>query len=393
MTNGGSTSSTPAAPTLPANTTVGASGFRFSLATDADNAELLAFSRTAEMPGALRIAFDRGPDYLESLCVEGRHHEVLLCREAATGVLVATGHRSLKPAFVDGAPLSLGYLGGLHVAPSVRSAQLLTDGYASLGALHELRPAALYLTTIMEANAPAQAVLRSRRLGLPAYHDLGRFCCMAIDGRSGFNAPATNGLSVRRATVADGAALVAFLHREGRTKQFFPEYRVEDFGRPDGLLAHLDWSDVLLAFRRDEIVGTLAAWDQRKLRRWRIAGYVPWLRALRFPLNLLTRLRGMPSLPPPNAPLDYFILSLVCVRDNDRTVFRVLLDAAVRDRSHRVSFFIAGLHERDPLLPELANHPHVPLYSLLYAVAWEDGERALSALDRLRIPYVETGSL
>ncbi len=393
MTNGGSTSSPSDSPTLPANTNGEANRFRFSLASAADNAELLAFSHTAEMPGALRIAFERGPDYLESLCVEGRHREVLLCREAATGMLVATGHRSIKSAFVDGEPLSLGYLGGLRVAPSVRSAQLLANGYASLRALHELHPAALYLTTIMEANAPAQAVLRSRRLGLPAYHDLGQFCCMAIDGRSDFNATATNGLSVRRATVTDGAALIAFLHREGPTKQFFPEYRVEDFGRPNGLLAHLDWSDVFLAFRGGEIVGTLAAWDQRKLRRWRIAGYAPWLRALRVPLNLLACLRGMPSLPPPSAPLDYFILSLVCLRDNDRAVFRVLLDTAVRDRSHRVSFFIAGLHERDPLLPELANHPHVPLYSRLYAVAWEDGERVLGALDHHRIPYLETGSL
>ena len=32
----------------------------------------------------------------------------------------------------------------------------------------------------MEDNVPARKVLLSQRLGLPAYHDLGRFCCMAL---------------------------------------------------------------------------------------------------------------------------------------------------------------------------------------------------------------------
>ena len=38
----------------------------------------------------------------------------------------------------------------------------------------------MYLTTIMEDNRPAKEVLLSGRFGLPAYHDLGGFCCMAV---------------------------------------------------------------------------------------------------------------------------------------------------------------------------------------------------------------------
>jgi len=368
-------------------------GFRFALAGPEDNTELQRFARAAEMPGTLRLCFERATDYLDALRVEGRHNEVLLCREGNGNRLVATGHRSIKPAFVNGENASVGWLGGLRVAVSARSARLLEQGYACLRALHEKRPAKLYLSTIMEDNAPAREVLLSRRFGLPAYHDFGRFCCMAISLRCRFPSGSSARLTFRRAHESDGAALVDFLNREGRSKQFFPEYSVQDFGHPGGLLAHLEWEDIVLAFRGRELVGVLAAWDQRDIRQWWIAGYAPWLRALRIPLNWVARLRQMPSLPSPGSPLDYFVLSLACIRDNDRDVFRSLLGEVIRTQQGRHSFFLAGFHERDPLLPDLMARPHVPLHSRLYVVAWEDGAQAVRALDRGRIPYLETGSL
>ena len=367
--------------------------FRFELATPQDNQELQRFSIEAAMPGAIRFSFDRAPDYLAALCVEGRQSEVLVCRENETGRLVATGHRSLKPAFVDGNPEMLGYLSGLRVDPAARSGQLLGRGYAFLRALHANRPAHLYLTTIMEDNRPAKEVLLSGRLGLPVYHDLGRFYSVAA-GLSGRSHGCSDGkVCVRPATAADGAAVVAFLNQEGRSKQFFPEYKAEDLGLRGGLLAQLEWKDVFLAFRAGELLGVLAAWDQRAFRRWRVTGYAPWLRILRGPLNLVAGLRGTPFLPKPDSTPDYFILSLVCIRENDRSVFNTLLEAILREKRSRYGFFLAGLHERDPLLPELLARPHVPLPSRLFAVAWEDGAEAVQRLDQRRVPYLELGGL
>ena len=79
----------------PTHAPVRTSRFRFELATPDDNAELLRFSRSAEMPGAIRFSFDRNPDYLGALCVEGRQPEALVCREAQNRRVVAIGHRSV----------------------------------------------------------------------------------------------------------------------------------------------------------------------------------------------------------------------------------------------------------------------------------------------------------
>jgi hypothetical protein len=364
--------------------------FRFEVATPADNAELLEFGAQAEMSGAIRLSFDRSPDYFAALRVEGRHTDVLVGRELKTGRLVATGHRSIKNAFVNGSAAAVAYLSGLRVGQTARSASFLSQGYARLNALRVEHPAPFHLTTIMEDNTPAKKVLLSKRLGLPAYHDLGRFCCMALSLRGNSQAPP--GLSIRRASVADATLVVGFLNREGRAKQFFPEYSVADFGSSNGLLPALEWKDVFLAFHGPTLAGIVAAWDQQRFRRWQVTGYAPWLSWSRHLLNLGANLRRKPPLPPLRTALNYFDLALVCIRDNNRNVFKALLDEVKRAYRGRYAFFLAGLHERDVLLPELMDRPHVPLTSRLYAVTWDHESETRQNLDD-RVPYLELGSL
>lgn len=367
--------------------------FRFEVATSADEPALRSFSRSVDMPGAVRFSFEREPDYFGALCVEGRQSEVLVCRETGTGHVRATGHRSIKPVFVNGQPMPVGYLSGLRLEEPVRNGRILGRGYQFLRERHADGRALFYLTTIMEGNRHAKAALLSGRCGLPQYHDFGRFCCMAISLNSRGAARVNADLRVRNAEASDASTIVAFLQSEGRSRQFFPEYQVADFGTAGSLLSHLKWDDVFLGFRGHELVGVVAAWDQRVIRCWRVTGYANWLRVLRQPFNLLARLRRMPRLPKPGSTPDYFILSLVCIRSSDRAAFAALLDEMVRQKRRQYAFFLAGLHERDPLLPELLARPHFPLPSRLYVAAWEDGEAAVQKLDRGLVPYLELGSL
>lgn len=374
-------------------TSVRNGSFRFEVASPADELALRTFSRSVDMPGAVRFSFEREPDYFGALCVEGRQSEVLVCRETKTGRVRATGHRSIKPVFVNGQPMPVGYLSGLRLEETIRNGRILGRGYQFLRERHGDGRVPFYLTTIMEDNRHATAALLSGRCGLPQYHDFGRFCCMAIGLNSRDAARVDPDLRVRNASPDDASTIIDFLQSEGRSRQFFPEYQAADFGTAGGLLAHLKWDDVFLVFRGDKLVGVAAAWDQRGIRRWRVTGYANWLRALRLPFNLLAKLRRRPRLPKPGSTPDYFILSLVCIRDSDRAAFAVLLKEMVRQKRRQYAFFLAGLHERDPLLPELLARPHFPLPSRLYVAAWKDGEPAVQKLDRGLVPYLELGSL
>jgi hypothetical protein len=289
--------------------------------------------------------------------------------------------------------MPVGYLSGLRLEETVRNGRILGRGYQFLRERHGDGRALFYLTTIMEDNRTAKVALLSGRCGLPRYHDFGRFCCLAISLNSSGAARVNAGLRVRNAGASDASTIVAFLQSEGRSRQFFPQYQAADFGTANGLLAHLKWDDVFLVFRGDELVGVAAAWDQRGIRRWRVTGYANWLCALRLPFNLIARTRRMPRLPKPGSTPDYFILSLVCIRSGDRAAFAALLEEMVRQKRRQCAFFLAGLHERDPLLPELLARPHFPLPSRLYVAAWEEDEAAVQQLDPGLVPYLELGSL
>lgn len=368
--------------------------FRIEAAEPRDEAELRALGRRLEMPGIIRFAFDREPDYFNALRVEGRTTEVHVCRDQASGRIVGCGHRSIKPVLVNGRPMDVGYLSALRLEEAARGGLVLARGYAYLRRCHGDGRVPYYLTSIMEDNDEARELLTSGRAGLPTYLDQGKYQAMAV-GLDLKLPPAGSGCcQVRPACAADAVGVVEFLAREGRRRQFYPVYRAEDFG-PDGdLLYGLAWEDVFLAFRDGRLVGVAAAWDQRGFRQWRITGYSPLLRVLRRPLNLWSRFNGMPKLPAVGAETRYFTLALNCVADDDPAVFADILLEIIRSRKQRYDFFLAGMHETDPLLPRLSSLPHLPLPGRLYLVAWPDGAKALARLVSTRIPpYLELGSL
>jgi hypothetical protein len=368
------------------------SRFEFSIATAADEPGLQELSRTASMQGAIRIGFDRSPDYFASLRPEGRQTDVLVCRESQSRRIVAIGHRSVRQLWVNGAVTQVGYLGGLRITPDAQRGMVFARGYKFLRERHADHQVKFYLSTIMEDNRPALSLLKSGRCSLPRYQDLGRFCCMAVSTGSG-KRHTRHQLQIRPATPADVTAIIAFLHHEGSKRQFYPVYRPEDFDRNDGLLPGLSCENIMLAWQGSELVGVTAGWDQREFRRWYIASYTPWLRALRIPINAVTACKGLPRLPPSGAKPQYFILSLICIRNDDAAIFEVLLDKIILMHRSRYAFCLAGLHERDPLVSVLRAQPHVPMPSKLFAVSWDDGAEAVSELQPGLVPYLELGSL
>lgn len=369
------------------------SRYRIDSAGPADEAALNALGRRIEMPGIIRLGFEREPGYFDALRVEGRWSEVHVCRETASGRIVGCGHRSGKPLWVDGKPAAAGYLSGLRLEPAARGGRLLAQGFAYLRRCHGDGRTPFYLTTVMEDNQGAAALLAAGRAGLPRYLDRGRFAAMAIGLDLWRKEPAESVCEVRPAVAADAPGVLKFLAREGRRRQFFPIYQADDFGPAGNLLYGLAWEDVMLAFRNGRLIGVAAAWDQRAYRRWRVTGYSALLRVLRRPLNFWARFNGMPRLPKPGAAPRYFNLALTCVAGDDLAVFGELLWEIIRSRQASYDFFLAGMHEADPLLPRLRSLPHMPLPSRLYLVAWPDGDDALARLDPARVPYLELGSL
>ena len=101
------------------------SQFIFDVAGPGDDAELRSLFRNIPMDGAIRVTFEREPNFFAAAAIRGDFHQVGIVCEAATQKIVGTGTRSVGRAFLNGRPCPLGYLCDLRLSPKYRGGKQL----------------------------------------------------------------------------------------------------------------------------------------------------------------------------------------------------------------------------------------------------------------------------
>ena len=366
--------------------------YRIELATAEDDPGLRAVMAATPMHGAISVAFHREPSFFAAQAVEGPFRQVLLARHDPGGQIVGLGSRSIRQRYCNGEPTPVGYLSSLRLLQAHRQRGLVARGFRLLKRLHADGRAPLYLTAVAQDNPQARELLTSGRAGLPRYHPAGLYHTLAIPVGRKLAARPTS-VEIREARREDLPAVLEFLRRVGPRRQFFPCYDEADFRGDAGTFRDLAFGDLMLAYRNGRIVGTLAAWDQRRFRQEVIQGYAGALRLLRPVYNIYAGIRGQPRLPEPGAALRCLMAALPVVEDDDAGVFSALVDTLLHKRSgHAWDYLMIGMHEADPLLPSLRGLPARWYTTCVYTVCWEDGLERMRSLDG-RPWYLELGTL
>ena len=367
------------------------SRFEFTLATSADDAQLRHRLAADWMDGPIRVSFRREPSYFAGCSVQGDAVQVIICRERATGDIVGVGSRFLRTAFVNGQATRLGYLADLRAHPRVRRGVLLARGYRLLRQLHEQDPAPLYFSLILAGNQTALSNLAGGRAGLPHYCDRGRILTPAL--HLDFDKPRLGlpGVTVELGKPKTITAILDFIHHTLRAKQFAPVYTPNDIATPR--LQGLQASDFYVAVKDNQIIGALAAWDQRSFRQTWIERYSPQLAISRPVYNLLARLTPLRPLPPEGSALPYFYISLVAIRGNDPEIFRLLLRSVYRDRrTGPWRYCIAGFHETDRLAAVLTDYRRIEAAGRFFLIHFNQAADDLPPLDN-RVPHIDVATI
>ncbi|MBI5017962.1 MAG: hypothetical protein HZB55_21045 [Deltaproteobacteria bacterium] len=350
------------------------SEFEFRLAGDEDDEDLRRLMVENPVPGRVTLSYEREPDYFAGCGPLGSFWQVLLVRHRSTGTLAGVGCRASRPLFVNGRVEEVGYLGHLRVDRRFRGRWLVPRAFRELRALHEDRPVAGYVTTIVEDNAEALGVLVDRARGpIPGYRPVGLLHTLALAAkppRSGSRGPC----EVRWGHDVALADVTSFLAESGGRRQFFPLFREEDFAPGSPVTRGFRLEDLAVALRGREVAGVLGLWDQSGYKQTVVRGYGTALRWARPLVNAVSGPLGYPRLPPVGSPLRAGFGSFRCVDGDDPAVWRVLLAHVLgRARDRGLSYVMVGLMEGDPLLSTTRSLPHVEYRSRLYTVSWDDG--------------------
>ena len=367
---------------------------RFELAERPDDHALRELYAETPLPGAIRLRYEREPDYFLGCGVYGRDTRTIVAR-AEGGGLAAACWWSSRPRFVNGREEIIGYLGGLRVAPGQRGQWIIPVGFRSLRELgFDASDARGSLISITDGNRLATGLLADRpRRYAPTLRPIDRLLTIGLIVRKRLLPAPSDSLNIAPLAGAEITEVVSFWRSEGAKRQFFPIYDEQDFAAGSPTTPGFKPGDLLVARRGGRIVGTLGIWDQSCCKQVVVDGYTRTLRAAGPLYNIGARLAGASRLPRPGERLRSAYGAFVCVRNDDPGIFSDLLAAGCREASRRgLAMIVLGFSERDPLLPALRRFPRMTYRSTLYTAAWSDGAWFHDYCDQ-RIPYVDVATL
>lgn len=381
------------------------SRFVFELATDQHDPELRRLLAQNEMEGEIGISFRREPNYFYASGVQGSFYQVVAARDTMIQKIIGVGTRAIRPGFVNGQVESVGYLADLRLEPPYRGGPLVARAYRHLERLHADGRARLYFTVIAEGNRRALDTIAAGRAGIPPYRDLGRLLTPAVNLRRR-KPPLHGGFEIMHGSKELLPEIVGCLNRNHQRRQFAPCYSPDQFcprpapqkdGQPSTSpgpwLRDFRVEDFYAAIRGRRVIGVIGKWDQSAYKQTVVTGYRGKIRWLRPLYNLAATLMGSARYPAPGKPLGFFYAGFIAVDHDDVAVFRALLRRLYNDHvGSGYHYFVAGLHEQDPLSAALSDYSLTPFAARLFAVHFEDGAQAFESLDG-RLPYIELALL
>jgi hypothetical protein len=367
--------------------------FAFDLAKPGDDEGILRLLRENPIPGRISISYERSPSYFQGCEIMGHYHQTLVARHLPSGEIAGLAGRSLRQMYINGEVENVGYLGQLRVDRRFRSRWIVSGGFRFLRELHGDLQTGGYLTTIIEDNREAKGVLVDRaRPHFPVYRYLTRLNTLALPVRS-IRRPGLAGVEVRRGRVSDLDEMAAFSHHYGAMRQFFPVHGANDFLPESSRMRGLLPSDFHIAVKSGRIAGIIGLWDQSSFKQSVVRGYNGYMRWGRHLCNGLMLGRGFRPLPGPGDEIAHAYAAFVCIADNDRRLFDLLLRCQIAEAFERgLSYLMVGMTDEDPLLPVACSHPHLAYRSRLYSVSWGNGNEFHERLDQ-RIKHVEIATL
>jgi hypothetical protein len=368
--------------------------YALTLSQAEDEPEIRRLLRESAFAGSVCLSLEREPDSRLAAWIEGDLHETIVVRHRQGNEAVAIASRSVRSAFLNGSPTTLGYLGQLRIDRRYRRHRGLLDaGFRFCRELHERHgressaAPEIYLASVVADNLPARRLLSRRVAGWPTFEPTDTLVSLAIPlERRPPILPA--GLQLRRGSADLAGDIVACLNRNGRRFQFFPAWTRADLLSPMRTRG-LALEDFVVALRDGRVIGCAACWDQRAFKQVRVRGYARRVARLRPVINLFSPALGVPRLPPVGAQLQNAYVSHIAV---DRTIDggqddANVLTALVREvgsvaRSKRADYLVVGLSSRDPALSMIKHaFRHRSYESILYVAFWPDGESLAHALD------------
>jgi hypothetical protein len=357
---------------------------RFSVGGPEDESGIRRLLRENPMSGAVRVSFEREPDYFRGAGIAGGRDETIVAYECEH--LICMGRSTQRDCWVDGRSMPVTYLAELRLDQEARRRfQIVRDGYRFFQKHHDGTPC---FTSIASDNFRARRFLEGGLRGLPTYGFLGELTTLMVEVP---RRPRPYELRLASAQAEQLSNLVRLLNQHGHRYQLATVWTEERLG---SLSRHgLPLDQIYMATIGDELIGCGAIWDQRLFRQTVVQGYHGFLGAARPLVNTWRGATGKPLLPAPGVALKQAFLSPLALVANHEDRLPEFVEAFLPLAAHAgAEWLTLALPAGDPRIAALRRRTASRVWSSrLYQVTWPGA--AAVTLDRSTLPFQPDVSL
>ena len=335
----------------------------------------------------IQIGYVLKTSYLKSLEPKGENNIIVAVRDNNTSKYVGWSVISKKIVFIGGIKEKIAYVSELFLDSEYRNH--IVFGLFVRMLLHFTVDCKGYLSTVMYDNKKVLNMLLSGKGKMVPYRDFGTINTLAFYSKKINKVDADIEISVKKAEEQDLDKLIQFWNEESVNNQFLPVYSVDILKNSKGLLRDLKIDDVILSIKNNKIVGSIAIWNQMAIKKAIIKKYPYWIKKLRPVINLLLKIRGIPVLPKENTEIDYRLISMLVVKNNESAVFKLLLNAIKKEinKKEKSTLLLMSLHEKNRLI-QFIDFPYYNLKSKMIFAS-----KGANIQEKNIVPYIELGSL
>lgn len=365
--------------------------YKLELLDPAEDGALRAILRNTFMPGKISLSFQREPDFFRAEHAGNFESQIMGVRDVDSRGIVGFGCRSFHKGFIDGKLSTIGYLSGLRSTNEVRGGTLLSRAYRYLKQLHSDEKVPFYITTILDDNVDAKALLTSGRGGLPVYHPLGQLATYLLPLYNKNNEAQGNDEGGIQRGVSE--ATVECINAFNGRHQFGSFYTMADLHGRTSLLPSFDQKNLYYYQRGSEVTATIGVWDQQSFKQSVVVGYSPSYRLIQ-PLSGMGAWMGWcAKLPRVGKTLPYLYASFLSYAPGHDGDLECLIRQVLADWKGRgFAYLLIGVHDTNPLAGQLEQISAMKLSSTIYLVYWEDLLKTALPSEQL-IPHLEIATL
>ena len=359
------------------------------MGTPADNAKMQDLITKITMPGVAQMCFQRAPDFFVGAKVIGEEFVLTVADDSErpdvlAGLTVISG----RELFISGKKRRVYYSGDTRVDPYYRRRGIASNLFIEQKK-HRSPTDLLQGIVLKENTAPLDAAANAADGVLFRY-----WISHTIETSFIFVRPIKPripaGVEIRPATANDIPAMQAFFDREAPRRNGYPVYDFARLHAGDPYYAGLRIGDIALALRNGQIIGMVGGWNQKAYKQTRIVGFKPIVKVLRPLYNLYVGMAGGFKLPPVGGVLNYLTLSNILIAQDDKDVFRALIDWIMAGPGQKYDALATGITHGDPLVEVPRGYKRQKLISSHFWLSYGDDPRP--GIDD-RPLYVELGRL